>query len=212
VGGLRTDFLEAITAATPLVSSPALAARWEEPSALERFSLRGLAGHLLRAVTSVEVYLDRPEPPPEGAISAAAYYSAAVSETDLAGELHTAIRQRGEDTAAGGPAALAADWVAAADRMRARLGAEPPGRRVRVLYDLVLTLDDYLATRVVELCVHADDLAVSLDEPPPALPEAATGVAVTTLVEVARLRRGDTAVLRALARRERDTVEALRVL
>jgi hypothetical protein len=37
-------------------------------------------------------------------------------------------------------------------------------------------------------------------------------VAVETLVEVARLRHGDTAVLRALSRRERDPADALRVL
>jgi hypothetical protein len=36
--------------------------------------------------------------------------------------------------------------------------------------------------------------------------------AIDTLVEVARLRHGDTAVLRALARRERDSVAALRVM
>ena len=35
---------------------------------------------------------------------------------------------------------------------------------------------------------------------------------ITTLVEVARLRHGDAAVVRALSRRERDTAEALRVI
>lgn len=202
-------FLEAVEAARPLLSSPALAARWDEPSVLDRLSLRGLAGHLLRAMTSVEAYLDRSEPPGEQVISAAAYYRAAVSETDLDGEVHIAIRQRGEQAAAGGPVALADDWAAATGR---RLEDERPDRRVRVYQDLVLTLDDYLVTRLVELCVHADDLAASLGQPALPLPEAATSLAVGLLVEVARLRHGDAAVLRALARRERDTAEALRVL
>ena len=209
---VRPVFLEAVEAARPLLSSPALAARWDEPSVLERLSLRGLAGHLLRAMTSVEAYLDRPEPPAELVISAAAYYSAVVSETDLDGEVHTAIRRRGEESAAGGPTALAADWAAATSRLRARLEEEPPTRRVRVYQDLVLSLDDYLVSRLIELCVHADDLAASLGQPAPALPGAAPALAIATLVAVARLRHGDAAVLRALTRRERDTAGALRVL
>ena len=60
--------------------------------------------------------------------------------------------------------------------------------------------------------VHADDLAVSLEVAPPPLPAAAFGSAITTLIEVARICHGDAAVLRALTRRERDTVAALRVL
>ena len=75
-----------------------------------------------------------------------------------------------------------------------------------------MTLDDYLVTRLIELVVHTDDLAVSLDVAAPPIPAAATGLVITTLVEVARIRHGDTAVLRALTRRERDAVAALRVL
>jgi hypothetical protein len=81
-----------------------------------------------------------------------------------------------------------------------------------VFQDLVIRLDDYLATRLVELCVHTDDLAASLELPAPQLPEPATAAAICTLVDVARIRHGDAAVLRALARRERDAVSALRVL
>ncbi len=218
----RAVFLEALAAVTPLLEAPELAARWEEESALERFSVRGLAGHLLRATTSVEAYLDRPEPGPgQESLSAAAYFAAAIysdigdapyTGPDLDSDLHSAIRARGEGMAEGGPAGLAGDWSAAARRLAERLAAEAPGRRVQVFGDLVLTLDDYLTTRLVELCVHADDLAVSLGIPTPALPAAATGLAIAVLLGVARLRHGDAAVVRALARRERDGVSALRVL
>ena len=207
----RALFLEA-AAVDPLLASPALAARWDEPSALRHWSVRGLAGHLLRATGSVEAYLDRPEPPAEALISPAAYYSAVVGEPDLDSELHAAIRRRGEEAATGGPGQLAADWRATADRLRDRFETEPPSRRLEVYRGMVLTLDDYLGTRLVELCVHVDDLAVSLGEPAPPLPEAATGLAVRVLVDVARRRHGDGAVLRALTRRERDSVGALRVL
>ncbi|HEY3238078.1 MAG TPA: maleylpyruvate isomerase N-terminal domain-containing protein [Acidimicrobiia bacterium] len=218
----REVFLEAVDAAVPLLEAPEMTARWEEESALARFRVRGLAGHLLRATTSVEAYLDGPEPGrDEEVLSAAAYYAAAVysdigdaryAGPDLESDLHRAVRARGEEAAAGGPEILAREWSQAAGRLRARLAAEAPDRRVRVFNNLVIRLDDYLATRLVELCIHTDDLAVSLGVDPPPLPAAATGLAVATLVDLARLRHGDTAVLRALARRERDVVAALRVL
>ena len=215
-------FLEAVTAVIPLLEAPELASRWEGESALARFSVGGLAGHLLRATTSVEAYLDRPEPGIEQEVlSAAAYYAAAVYSDigdapyigpDLDSDLHVAVRARGEEAAAGGPGTLAREWSQAAERLRARLAAEPPDRRVRVFNQLVIRLDDYLATRLVEICIHVDDLAASLGVDPPALPATATGLAVATLVDLARLRHGDAAVLRALARTERDAVAALRVL
>lgn len=219
---IRAVFLEAVASVLPLLEAPELAARWEEESALAHFSVQGLAGHLLRATTSVEAYLDRPEPgPDEEVLSAAAYFAAAIysdlgdapsTGPDLTGEFHVAIRARGEETAAGSPEALAEAWSEAAARLATRLAAETADRRMRVFNNLVIRLDDYLVTRLVELCIHADDLAVSLDLEPPDLPVAASGLAVSTLVELARGRHGDTAVLRALARRERDTVAALRVL
>jgi hypothetical protein len=103
----RDLFLEAVEAVRALLASPALAARWDSPSALAQFSVRGLAGHLLRATGSVEAYLDRPEPPPDRLIAPETYYRAVVAETDLDGALHTAIRRRGEDAASGGPDKLA---------------------------------------------------------------------------------------------------------
>lgn len=213
---IRSLFGEAAEATAPLLASPALAARFEGPSALAEFSVRGLAGHLLRALTSVEGYLDAAEPAAggTGTPSAAAYYATVMGPgpPDVHDDLNRAVRQRGVEAAAGLPEELAAAWSAAARRLRARLRAEPPGRSVSVYGGLVLSLDDYLVTRLVEVVVHGDDLAVSLKVDPPALDPAATGLVVATLVEVARIRHGDTAVVRALARRERDSADALRVL
>jgi len=42
--------------------------------------------------------------------------------------------------------------------------------------DSVMRLDDYLATRIVELTVHVDDLAVSVSLDSPVLPPAALGI------------------------------------
>ena len=211
---IRPLFCDAVDATTALVREPTLLERFDGPSTLAEFSLRGLAGHLLRAVTSAEGYLDGPEPDPgPEPLSAAEYYAAvAAASTDIDDDVNRAIRQRGVEAAPGSAEEFPAAWAGAAGRIRARLAAEPAGRLVRVYGDLVLTLDQYLVTRLIELVVHADDLAVSLGVAPPPLPPAATGLAIATLVEVARRRHGDTAVLRALTRRERDAAAALRVL
>ncbi|HEV7888384.1 MAG TPA: hypothetical protein VGO92_12560, partial [Acidimicrobiales bacterium] len=105
-----------------------------------------------------------------------------------------------------------ADFAVMLDRMAQRLDAEPPGRRVRVYQDLVLSLDQYLVTRLIELLVHIDDLCVSVGVDTPGLPADAADAAVATLVGVARLNHGDLAVLRALTRRERSDDRVLRVL
>ena len=214
VTDIRTLFCDAADAAAPLVGDPALKERFDGPSALAEFSVRGLAGHLLRAMTSVDGYLDRPAPDPGAEVVSAAQYYAAVlgGETDINSDFHRSIRQRGMEAAPETPEALPDAWAELAARLRSRLPAEPADRHVQVFGDLVLTLDDYLVTRLIELVVHADDLAVSLGVDPPPLPAASTGLVITTLVEVARIRHGDTAVLRALARRERDAVAALVVI
>lgn len=200
-------------------SEPALVERFEGPSALAEFSVRGLAGHLLRAMTSVDGYLDRPDPAAEdpggrlNVVSAAEYYAAILGdETDIHSDLHRSVRRRGVEAAPGRPDDFALDWAETAGELALRVAREPPGRLVEVYGGLVLALDEYLVTRLVELVVHGDDLAMSLGVAPPPVPPAATGLVIATLVDVARLRHGDTAVVRALARRERDAVGALRVI
>lgn len=213
---IQALFLEAVTDTGSLLSEAALVERFDGPSALAEFSVRGLAGHLLRAVTSVEGYLDRPEPGEAGgekAISAAEYYATVIGdESDINSDVQRAVRQRGLEAAPDHPQEFPALWAAAAEQLGARLAETPPDRLMQVYGDLVLTLDDYLVTRLVELVVHGDDLAASLGVAPPPLNAAATGQVIATLVEVARIRHGDTAVVRALARRERDAVGALRVI
>ena len=163
-----------------------------------------------------ERYLGEPEPsqrgPSEAGISAATYFDTVIRSADISETANQAIRARGEEAAAGGPAALASDAQATLERLTSRLAGEKPERPVRVAGGLAMTLDEYLRTRVVELVVHADDLAASVGVEPVPHRQATTAVAIDVLVGVARIRHGDMAVLRALARRERDTVGALRVL
>lgn len=206
----RAVYRDCVEAIGPLLREPAVAARWDEPSALAEMSVSALAGHLIRVLSTVERYLAQPEPLEEGRrLSPAVYFSNVTS--DVTTPQNVAIRQRGAEEAAGGYDALVTEFerlrVAVLEAMR----DQPSSRRMTVFGGQVLLLDDYLITRIVEAVVHADDLAVSCGLGTPTLPDDAYEYAIRTLVDIGRARHGDLAVVRALARRERDDVGALRV-
>jgi hypothetical protein len=74
-------------------------------------------------------------------------------------------------------------------------------------------LQDYLRTRVLEVIIHADDVACSVAglvvaDPP----RAAVDVTLGVCLEMARARVGDVGALRAFTRGERAAPDALRVL
>jgi hypothetical protein len=120
------------------------------------------------------------------------------------------LRERGELLGSHGRETVITELDRLLAALTQRLTAEPGDRLVTVLDEITMRLDDYLTTRVVELAVHADDLATSLGSEP-ALPSDALTTAIHSLVDVARIRHDDIAVLRALSRRERQTPEILRV-
>ena len=208
---VRATFLDASAVSIDLLAMPEVEAKWDEPSALAQWSVSGLAGHLVRATTSAETYLDADPDPLGEPVSVGAYYEGALVSTDLDSDEHRAIRARGDEMAAAGIKALRANHKAAAERLRERLESEADTRNVRVFRDLVMLLDDYLVTRIAELTCHIDDLAVSVGVPTPQIPLAALDTSVRALVSIARHRHGDLAVIRAFARRERAAPDTLRV-
>lgn len=198
--------------AVELVSGDAVAQAWERDSVLDGMTVGELAAHLARSVLQVEWYLDGPLTPDAALIDAADYYADLAGTTDASSELNTGVRARSAETAAAGRDALVRDVTAARERLRERLPREPGDRRMTVRHHgHTLLLDEYLATRCVELAVHTEDLALSIGSDVRA-PVATTAVSVDVLVAAARRRHGDVAVLHALARRERDDVDALRVV
>lgn len=210
MNAVRAAFLAAAETARPLLGNVQVRERWREPSALAEMSVGALAAHLARAVTNVDRFLEEPPPAPGGeeAVSGAAYFLPVTA--DLTSEINARVRTTSEDEALLGPAAVAGQLARALDRLHARLPDEPAERRLRARGGEVLTLDEYLGTRLIELSTHIDDLCVSVGQPTPEIP--GIDVAIDLLVEVAVRRHGSLAVLRGLARRERDRAEALRVL
>jgi uncharacterized protein (TIGR03083 family) len=207
---IRDAFLPVAGTAAALLRDPAVSARWSEPSALADFSVAGLARHLANQITRTVSLLA--SAPGGSAIPVLEHYTRNTWVTSgVEGATNVQIRRQGEQDAAGTtPQALAAEVDGAVAELRRILPAEPAGRVVD-LGDWGLTVDDFLLTRVMELVVHTDDLAVSLGVPTPELPAAATEATIQLLARVAAWRHGPLAVVRALARRERapESIAAL---
>jgi hypothetical protein len=69
-----------------------------------------------------------------------------------------------------------------------------------------LRRDDFLLTRLLEIVVHTDDLAVSVAVPTPEFPDDAFAPVRDLLVRLAANRHGQSAVISTLTRRERSRV------
>jgi hypothetical protein len=200
----RDDFLATARSAAGLLREPAVAAGWGEPSALAEFSVGGLAGHLAYQILAIPEILAQPVPAEQVVPLLEHYARVPWIDAGLDGDINVRIRQGGEQVAAAGPAALADQVDAVIADLTGSL-ASAPNRPVRIPFwgPWSLRLDDMLITRMMELAVHADDLAVSVNIPTPPLPPPAVDTVVDLLSRLAVRRHGPTPVLRALTRAER---------
>jgi Mycothiol maleylpyruvate isomerase N-terminal domain len=209
VSDVRGVYVATCQASLEVLSEPPVAIRWHDASALADFTVGGLAGHLARSTCQVEWFLDADEPTGEP-ITAVEYYARLQGVGDPASELNLGVRARGDEVGASGPAAVIVLVRDTIDRLMHRLPNEPDTRLVSA-FGRTLRLDEYLRTRLVELTVHIDDLAVSVGVQPPQVPAEAYARAIATLVAVGRHKYGDLEVLHALTRRERDVDDALQI-
>jgi hypothetical protein len=201
---VRDAYLQAATSAAELLGRPAVAAAWTEPSALPEFRVSGLAGHLAHQVLSVPAVLDNAVPE-NSTIGLLDHYGAAAWRTaGVDDDVNVGIRDQGEQNATDGPAALADRVATTAAELAAVLPGEPADRVVFLPWGpWSLRLDDFLVTRMMELAVHSDDLAHSVDTATPDLPDAVLDPVLRLLTALAVRRHGQPAVLRALSRAER---------
>lgn len=206
---VRTTFLRVARETVDLLGRKEVGDNWQEPSVLAEYDVGALSGHLARGVLTPHWYLDMPEPDPP-TISAAEYF-AAMAPPDASSEAEAQLRARGAEAAKGGWARLYLDSGKALDHLTTRLPQESTEHRIPSLGQALL-LDEFLKAQIVELVIHTDDLARSVSVTSPTMPVEATHVAIEVLTDAGRVRHGDRAVLHALARRELDTVDALRVL
>lgn len=197
-------FLAAATTTVALLRTPEVADAWFTPSALPEFAVSGLAGHLAWQILMVPDVLIEPVPDEAPASLLDHYRLASWIGTDVNDEFNVRIRDIGEEFAAGGAVALADRTESTVDMLRQELSAQPADRLVRMPgRSWSLRLDDFLITRLMEVAVHCDDLAVSVEVPTPTLPGPVLEPVFALLCSLAVQRHGQTAVLRALSRAER---------
>lgn len=200
---VTVDFLAAARATAGLLRDPAVAKAWDKPSALARFQVAGLAGHLANQVLMLPDVLTGPAPSAD-VLPVVEHYRHIlwIMGADLDAEPSVRVRQGGERIAEPGPSALADRVDEAIDALPGLFG--DLGRPVQMAWmPAAMTVSDLLLTRLMELAVHGDDLAVSVHIPTPELPPTATEAVVDLLSRVAILRHGPLAVLRGLSRAER---------
>jgi uncharacterized protein (TIGR03083 family) len=206
---VRATFLELGGQAADLIANPRVVASWEQPSALDGMTVGALAVHLAGAASRIDEFLDAPEPEGIRALPPARFFRDVPS--DLDSDVHRGVRESSLMRATAGPAAVAEQVHSEMAILAARFKHEPPGRRIRALFGLDMYLDGYLITRMVELAIHTDDLAVSVEVEPPALNADAATLVIDCLAGVARGRHGDRAVMRAFAGRDQAIGTVLKV-
>lgn len=198
---VRALVVEAVDAAADLVGRTSVAARWEEPSALEGMTVGGLAAHLVRAAGATLAYLDRTPSdarPTGDLLTPITYFHAAVDSP-----IHEQIKHVSATESAIGHEATATKCRDLAGQLRERLADEPTDRLVGALGGRMLTLDDFCRTRLIEVLLHLDDLAVSVGEPRPETDPQGVAIVIDIINGIARHLHGDWGVLYALARSER---------
>jgi hypothetical protein len=191
-----------------IASQDEVAARWQEPSALVGYTIGGAVAHTTAAIAWLRPLLDTTPGTDAPRWSVADYLTPfpVRSPEDLDASLHMAARAQGERAAERGAKEIVARLHSLVDGLVERLAAEDPNRLVdlRPTLPAAIRLEDFLRTRVVELLVHGDDVAASVNVAARPPGDAAM-IAIGALLTVAVKAHGHVEVLRALARRERST-------
>jgi hypothetical protein len=207
--GGAADFLLAGASALELLGRVELVQQWDRPSALPEMSVGALAAHLGSQVLSAHAAVTAgANVTDEAPVPLLEHYArVAWVKAGLDDPANVTIRQGAEQSAVTGHDPLVASVQdALADLQTAFTTTLPAGLPPAVRmpwWEWSLSFEDFLLTRVMEIVVHSDDLAVSLDIDPPRLPQTVLGPVLALLVGVSLQRHGQAAVVRALSRSER---------
>jgi hypothetical protein len=178
--------------------------RWTDESACAGMTVGGLAHHLTDQVEHlVQLYAE----PPDASVPITVldhYRQAAWANTGLDEEFNVGIRTEADERARGGPDALAEQVRASLAALPDALARVDDGDPVLIPWQgWSLTAADFAVTRLMEIAVHADDLAASVGLDTPELPDEAVRLVVGLLSDVAVDRHGQAAVVRTLSRPQR---------
>lgn len=209
-------YLGAVDWLRSILGRPEVADAWAEPSVVADYTVGGIAAHAVHSVLWLEQLLRDSEPAGLRPVNIAEFFGANRVEGSVDPDPFSAsLRAAAEAFALTGAPVVIAACTASRDGLVALLTAAPANRAVPVVRVAGgrVSLQDYLRTRVLEVVVHADDVACSVPgllvaDPPPAAIDVSLGVCL----EMARVRTGGVGALRAFTRAERAEPDALRIL
>jgi hypothetical protein len=209
VGGAAADFLVAADSAVVLLGGVEVVQRWSDPSALPGMTVGALAAHLGSQVLHVHAAVTAGTGVADGRPVTLLEHYARVPwvEAGFDDASNVAIREGAEHSAGIGHDALVLSVQQAVDDLRTAFTRNlpsglPPAIRM-AHWDWSVSFEDFLVTRVMEIVVHSDDLAVSVDVAPPRLPDPVLGPVLALLVGISLRRHGQAALVRTLSRSER---------
>ena len=200
---LDAVFLVASVVALDLIQRREVRDQWLRPSALPEMSVGALACHLGSQLVRAAELLPMPTDvvPLE---SAEAHYRRAAWVMSTSPDDPANDRSTADAEAALGAAALADRSASALEAVRRLLTAGDAGDVVPIPWQgWSLRRDDFLLTRMLEIVVHTDDLALSVGVSTPEFPAEVFAPVVDLLVRLAVKRHGQSAVISTLTRRER---------
>ena len=200
----RGALLRAAQVVEPLLVSTQVRGAWLRESALPGFTVGGVARHLVsQFADAVEFLRIQPSPPHAPVVSLAELYERTdwfAAQVDA--EANTSIRDDFNQMASGGQRESVAILEQAMTDLPEAVAAA--GDTTYVPWqDCSLATDDFLVVRLMEVVVHADDLAVSIGLPTPELDDEVLHPALALLAMLSAMRHGQDAAVRALSREER---------
>ena len=203
INRLDAVFPMAATAALDLIQRGEVRGQWLMPSALPKMSIGTLACHLGRQVVrAAELLPVATDVSPLESVDAHYHRAAWVMSTSPDDPPND--RSTDEAEAALGAAVLAGRSAGALATVRRLLAAGTACDVVLIPWQgWSLRRDDFLLTRMLEIVVHADDLALSVGVRTPEFPAEVFAPVSDLLVRLAVKRHGQSAVISALTRSER---------
>ena len=187
-----------------LIGADRVAERWSEESACAGMSVGGLAHHLAQQADSLVRLLSAGAHEGQPITVGDHYRRAAWANSGPDDEANVSIREGADAAAAAGPDAVRAKLAADIGSLPEVLAAVADDVPVLIPWQgWALTAHDFVVTRLMEMVVHADDLAASVDLPTPEFPPEAVRLVLGLLTGVAVERHGQAAVVRALSRPQR---------
>lgn len=201
----RRAVVRAADLVADLVARPEVEAAWTRESSCAGMTVGGLTWHLANQPVSVVTLLraDRSADAEAETIELLEHYvRAAWVREDHDGEANRSIR----DAANAEASEDVASAIAALSAARAELDialADPPTTTYVPWQGWALATDDFLVIRLMEMVVHADDLAVSVDVATPDFGPTVLDPVFRLLTAVAVRRHGQDALVRVLTRPQR---------